>query len=354
MNKNLILYGLALLSFIFLQILIVKSEIPATINLQGYLTDNSGMQKSDGKYYINIRLFENKEEGTAVWVDLNREITVLSGIFSVVIGKGFSEKELPAFNKPFWLEMQIVGELPMSPRLQLHSTPYSLNSNYADSSVHSKSSIFAFLSDSSRFAKQSDSARFSTNSLKAKIADSSGLSAFSRRSNRADTADFLVNIELPIASIIAYGGKSSSIPAGWLICDGRGLESKKYPKLFSSLSTNWGDGSEDTDSTTDFNIPDLRGMFLRGVSDSTDNDPDAYVRHAPKHGGNSGDIVGSVQNHACVTQSQAGSYMDQSSSFNVQGERIQWSEYTSSSYKNTGSNETRPVNAYVYFIIKVK
>ncbi len=53
---------------------------------------------------------------------------------------------------------------------------------------------------------------------------------------------------------------STNAPAGYLECDGSSLVQTNYPALFAVISTNFGSGvTNDT-----FNIPDLRGEFVRG------------------------------------------------------------------------------------------
>jgi microcystin-dependent protein len=53
---------------------------------------------------------------------------------------------------------------------------------------------------------------------------------------------------------------SSSPPQGYLICDGRGVSRIAYPALFAVIGTTFG-----APSTTTFNLPDLRGEFIRGM-----------------------------------------------------------------------------------------
>ncbi|QEE09730.1 phage protein [Bartonella kosoyi] len=54
---------------------------------------------------------------------------------------------------------------------------------------------------------------------------------------------------------------SEKIPSGWLLCDGKEYSRKSYANLFAVLGEIWGKG----DGKTTFNVPDLRGMFLRGL-----------------------------------------------------------------------------------------
>jgi len=53
----------------------------------------------------------------------------------------------------------------------------------------------------------------------------------------------------------------NSAPTGWLACNGAAVSRTTYAGLFTAISTVHGVG----DGATTFNVPDLRGMFLRGV-----------------------------------------------------------------------------------------
>lgn len=52
----------------------------------------------------------------------------------------------------------------------------------------------------------------------------------------------------------------STAPTGWLECDGSAVSRTTYADLFTALSTTHGVG----DGSTTFNVPDLRGEFVRG------------------------------------------------------------------------------------------
>ncbi|MNR88483.1 Phage Tail Collar Domain protein [compost metagenome] len=49
-------------------------------------------------------------------------------------------------------------------------------------------------------------------------------------------------------------------PAGFLVCNGAAVSRTNYSRLFSIIGTRFGAG----DGSTTFNLPDLRGMFVRG------------------------------------------------------------------------------------------
>lgn len=63
----------------------------------------------------------------------------------------------------------------------------------------------------------------------------------------------------PAGTISMYGG--SSVPTGWLECDGSAVSRATYADLFTAISTTWGAG----DGSTTFNLPDLRGRAPIGV-----------------------------------------------------------------------------------------
>lgn len=72
----------------------------------------------------------------------------------------------------------------------------------------------------------------------------------------------------PSGTIVAFGG--SAVPEGWLACDGAALDAgePRYEALFAAIGTTWGNGTSGSGATTgvtDFNIPDLRGRFLRSA-----------------------------------------------------------------------------------------
>lgn len=66
---------------------------------------------------------------------------------------------------------------------------------------------------------------------------------------------------MPTGSVIAYAANST--PTGYLHCDGTAVSRTTYSDLFAVVGTTYGVG----DGSTTFNLPDLRGEFLRGYDD---------------------------------------------------------------------------------------
>jgi len=68
---------------------------------------------------------------------------------------------------------------------------------------------------------------------------------------------------LPSGMIMYFANNTA--PTGWLTCDGLAVSRTTYSALFTAIGTVYGPG----DGLTTFNLPDARGMFLRGWSSST-------------------------------------------------------------------------------------
>ncbi len=172
-------------------------------------------------------------------------------------------------------------------------------------------------------------------------------------------------------TIKPFAGKVGNIPDGWFLCDGSPLSRTNYPDLLNAIELTWGIGN----GHSTFNIPDLRGVFLRGVTGTRTGDfadPDIALRNPNGEGETNN--VGSLQNNATslpdnsFTTDNPGnhthgySHMVQNGSVNVAGGGPHDIHYGSGSTSGNGShshivtgggdNETRPTNAYVNYIIK--
>ena len=67
---------------------------------------------------------------------------------------------------------------------------------------------------------------------------------------------------IPVGTILTFG--ASTPPSGFLECNGSAISRSTYASLFSILSTTHGAG----DGSSTFNLPDLRGQFVRGWDNS--------------------------------------------------------------------------------------
>jgi microcystin-dependent protein len=66
------------------------------------------------------------------------------------------------------------------------------------------------------------------------------------------------NAQTPVGMVIAMA--TPTVPAGYLECNGAAVSRTVYRTLFGLIGTSYGAG----DSSTTFNLPNLRGAFVRG------------------------------------------------------------------------------------------
>jgi len=195
----------------------------------------------------------------------------------------------------------------------------------------------------------------------------------------------LTKYQVPVGTIIAYGGpieperRQQLDDAGWLVCDGALVPAgQKYQALASLVGHLWGPGN----NSDRVSLPDLRGVFLRGVDPEGKNDPEYAKRFSYWEPGKIvGASVGSFQLDATRQPSNAFRMTNSGEhSHSIDGpaakddggradtafaignhprnERRDFPELTvkggaHSHVVNAGGDvETRPKNVYVNYIIK--
>lgn len=161
--------------------------------------------------------------------------------------------------------------------------------------------------------------------------------------------EYLYNRLLPAGVILPFGG--IVVPTGFLACNGASVSRTTYAILFSAIGTAYGAANGTT-----FRVPDFRGRFLRGTntfSGTSGLDPDAASRTAMATGGNTGDAVGSVQEDAfeAHTHNVSAEAADETGNGAITGGTNTSDPNTTVATASTGGSETRPINAYVNFII---
>ncbi len=178
---------------------------------------------------------------------------------------------------------------------------------------------------------------------------------------------------VPVGTIIPYAGSihaRNRVPQGWLLCDGRALSSTanngKYKELYNVIDKTWGDGTKGEGAKpkfTNFNLPDLRGMFLRGYNGGRVDmwaDPDG--RERTKIDGTTSFLnVGSYQKGTLESHSHGIYWYDSEHPVTTPEERVNAEKIADldakkenifSPIRKTGGSETRPNNVYVNYLIK--
>ena len=158
-----------------------------------------------------------------------------------------------------------------------------------------------------------------------------------------------LGISNPSGTIITFAG--STAPAGYLECNGQAVDRTTYAALFAVVGTAFGVG----DGSTTFNVPDLRGEFVRGWDDG--------------RGIDSGRAFASTQNSQNLAHghnltdpghSHTGTFSDDTSAVAAGGASAGGapsaattnSEVTGITVQNSGGSEARPRNIALLFCIK--
>ncbi|GEM_PF-3860546 len=142
-----------------------------------------------------------------------------------------------------------------------------------------------------------------------------------------------INTGNPTGTVIYFASKNP--PAGYLICDGSKVSRTEYIVLFSVIGVTYGVG----DGITTFNLPDLRGEFVRGY----DNE----------RGVDAGRVFGSSQEDMFKEHRHqfSGGQTGMENDYWIQGRTVDYNGQTLFTGYSGGS-ETRPRNVALLPCIK--
>ncbi len=96
--------------------------------------------------------------------------------------------------------------------------------------------------------------------------DVTGSATFDGSANISIATSVNAQAMIPAGSVISFAGVTA--PAGFLLCNGSAVSRTTYDKLFSAIGTIYGAG----DDSSTFNLPDLRGRFVRGFDGGVGRD----------------------------------------------------------------------------------
>ena len=139
---------------------------------------------------------------------------------------------------------------------------------------------------------------------------------------------------VPTGSVFALA--TTTVPSGYLECDGSAVSRTTYSDLFSAISTTFGSG----DGSTTFNIPNLQGEFIRGWDNSRGIDSSRTF-------GSFQDEAFKSHNHTYTRSQSPSSGQDQAGSGS--GDAVRYDTQNTSS---VGGDETRPRNVALMYVIK--
>jgi microcystin-dependent protein len=147
----------------------------------------------------------------------------------------------------------------------------------------------------------------------------------------ARTALGLDPLVVPSGAVMSFA--MNSAPTGWLECDGAAVSRTTYSALFTAIGTTFGTG----DGSTTFNVPNLRGEFVRGWDHG--------------RGVDSGRSFGSAQSDDFKAHTHTVPYSDAGGGGSCIENAVGVASLTVDT-GSTGGSETRPRNIALLYAIK--
>jgi len=139
----------------------------------------------------------------------------------------------------------------------------------------------------------------------------------------------------PTGAVIAFAG--GSVPDGYLLCDGSEVTRTLYEDLFNVIGCDFGDGN----GSTTFNLPDLRGEFIRGLDNSRGVDPNRTLGSSQPQ---------SIQSHAHALDAGPASSVSTRAGGGNRASNTDTGE--TRPFPSDRNSETRPRNVALNYIIK--
>lgn len=164
---------------------------------------------------------------------------------------------------------------------------------------------------------------------------------------------------VPAGAVMSFA--MNQAPAGWLMANGAAVSRAEYSRLFAAIGTTHGSGN----GSTTFNLPDLRGEFVRGWDNGRGVDTGRTL------GSRQGDLF-RAHNHTASTgtagrhrhglsiiraNASTGNYLEDASSSAEGLNRFNYTDYEgehnhSVTVNNNGGAETRPRNVALLYCVK--
>jgi hypothetical protein len=138
----------------FLCLMLVHSamgQIPKTISYQGVLTDSAGTPRPDGTYSFTFRLYQSSSGGSALWIE-QKTLQTQRGLFSTNLGDQVTFPGSLAFDRQYWLGIQVAANPEMSPRVALTAAGYSIRAIKSDTAQYALGAPLQSAVDSARIA----------------------------------------------------------------------------------------------------------------------------------------------------------------------------------------------------------
>lgn len=144
----------------------------------------------------------------------------------------------------------------------------------------------------------------------------------------------MVQVVYPLAGMVASFARKTA-PAGWLKANGAAISRTTFAGLFEAIGTTFGAG----DGVTTFNIPDMRGEFVRGLDDGRGIDPGRLL-------GSGQAAMLEAHNHEATTSADGGHVHNATATIDAAGEHTHISPRAANSSVGNGAPNLTTANGW--------
>lgn len=167
-----------------------------------------------------------------------------------------------------------------------------------------------------------------------------------------------VAFPVPVGTILPFYGNGDQIPDGFLLCNGQVITNSHYTTLTAHLrKANYNHSTvQGSDQVT--RLPDLQGMFLRGLNGIRTNefsDPDGndrFIGHEQKFSTSADGLKATIRANTLIHPHGGQGLINREEEYNIGTNAGKITEDTDKIILLTGGKETRPNNVAVNYIIK--
>ena len=173
------------------------------------------------------------------------------------------------------------------------------------------------------------------------------------QSNGSGVLSWAAVAGVPSGSVFTHA--STTLPAGYLECNGASVSRTTYASLFTAIGTTWGSADGST-----FNVPDLRGEFVRGFDNGrgVDSGRSFASSQAENFKSHDHDVTDPGHSHSGDVEAarHTGGTMGRGDTYGLVNNSTRTlsidSADTDLTVDSEGGSETRPRNISMMYIIK--
>ena len=140
---------------------------------------------------------------------------------------------------------------------------------------------------------------------------------------------------------------TSTVPDGYLYCDGAAISRTTYARLYAEIGTTYGAGN----GTTTFNKPDFRACFIRGAQSQTVSGT-TYTPNAVGTVQQDSVLAPSNQGYRNIDSGGGGTSRQVRSRGNISGDPNDTGTSQTTNFPRENTTENRPLNHALYYFVK--